>query len=513
MAETFNNGDTNLSIRIKLNANAEEINTHEEEITSLETEKAPINNPTFTGTVAGVTKGMVGLGNVDNTTDLNKPISSATQTALEAKAPIASPTFTGTVGGITKAMVGLGSVDNTADASKPVSSAQATAIGLKVDKTTTVNSKALSTNITLDKTDIGLSNVDNTSDANKPVSNAAALILNSKADLNEEGEVVSGQLPDVGLSALQFEQLTIDDVLQPITIKDTWLVNKIIEVGIAQGWGTLVPLAAPVMTFGTSTDTENVINWTRPTNGVTSELQVLVSAVWTPLYSGINLSFTHTGLTAETTYDYRVRALADGFAPSPYDEDSKTTAAGGGGGTLVQTVKLRMGVNTHGALPTGWGLWLANGPGNTSPIDNTEGDDAGFLVIDMLSTDWSEELAGVPTSSDPDFPDTIVEYVSYNTNPGTTKTIKLTGCTVGNEYEFTFGIMFDYENVSGAGTKVIMNGVEKGTILVPGAHVVYKNSPYVVTPTVGGEIVIDFVPAVIDDYAGLCGVIIKEYTV
>jgi hypothetical protein len=27
----------------------------------------------FTGTVAGITKTMVGLGNVDNTTDLNKP--------------------------------------------------------------------------------------------------------------------------------------------------------------------------------------------------------------------------------------------------------------------------------------------------------------------------------------------------------------------------------------------------------------------------------------------------------
>jgi hypothetical protein len=49
------------------------------------------------------------------------------QAALDAKATIASPTFTGTVSGITKAMVGLGSVDNTADASKPVSTAQAAA--------------------------------------------------------------------------------------------------------------------------------------------------------------------------------------------------------------------------------------------------------------------------------------------------------------------------------------------------------------------------------------------------
>jgi hypothetical protein len=55
-------------------------------------------------------------------------ITTATQTALDLKAPLASPTFTGTVSGITSTMVGLGNVDNTADASKPVSTAQASAI-------------------------------------------------------------------------------------------------------------------------------------------------------------------------------------------------------------------------------------------------------------------------------------------------------------------------------------------------------------------------------------------------
>ena len=55
-------------------------------------------------------------------------ITTATQTALDLKAPLASPTFTGTVSGVTKAHVGLGNVDNTADSAKPVSTAQATAI-------------------------------------------------------------------------------------------------------------------------------------------------------------------------------------------------------------------------------------------------------------------------------------------------------------------------------------------------------------------------------------------------
>jgi hypothetical protein len=52
---------------------------------------APIANPTFTGTVGGISKSMVGLGNVDNTTDANKPVSTATQTALDLKLNLSDP--------------------------------------------------------------------------------------------------------------------------------------------------------------------------------------------------------------------------------------------------------------------------------------------------------------------------------------------------------------------------------------------------------------------------------------
>lgn len=49
--------------------------------------KANTASPTFTGTVNGITKSMVGLGNVDNTTDLLKPLSTAAQT-LAAKGSV-----------------------------------------------------------------------------------------------------------------------------------------------------------------------------------------------------------------------------------------------------------------------------------------------------------------------------------------------------------------------------------------------------------------------------------------
>ena len=55
----------------------------------------------------------IGLGHVNNTSDLNKPVSTATQAALDA---------------LTKADVGLGNVDNTSDIDKPVSTLQQAAI-------------------------------------------------------------------------------------------------------------------------------------------------------------------------------------------------------------------------------------------------------------------------------------------------------------------------------------------------------------------------------------------------
>ena len=55
-----------------------------------------LTNKTITSP-SGLAKGDVGLGNVDNTSDANKPVSTAGQTALDLKANLASPTFTGTV--------------------------------------------------------------------------------------------------------------------------------------------------------------------------------------------------------------------------------------------------------------------------------------------------------------------------------------------------------------------------------------------------------------------------------
>lgn len=115
----------------------------------------------YTGEVE-LTKADVGLGNVDNTADADKPISSAVQSALDNKEDVGAAAsavtaheeaedphpqyltetdipavpvqsvngYTGDVE-LTKADVGLGNVDNTADIDKPISSAVQSALDNK----------------------------------------------------------------------------------------------------------------------------------------------------------------------------------------------------------------------------------------------------------------------------------------------------------------------------------------------------------------------------------------------
>jgi hypothetical protein len=87
-----NNVLTNADTTSMLNPYFRDADTTLLNLTSRFALKANLNSPTFTGTVGGISKSMVGLGNVDNTSDANKPISTATQTALNLKLNISDTT-------------------------------------------------------------------------------------------------------------------------------------------------------------------------------------------------------------------------------------------------------------------------------------------------------------------------------------------------------------------------------------------------------------------------------------
>jgi hypothetical protein len=125
--------------------------------------KAPLASPTFSGTVS--LPATTSIGDVSSTeiSYLNNATSEI-QAQIDLKAPLLSPTFTGTVNGITKTMIGLGNVDNTSDLDKPVSSAASLLLGqlqtsltdglaAKVDKATIPSIKSDTAYIISNQTD------------------------------------------------------------------------------------------------------------------------------------------------------------------------------------------------------------------------------------------------------------------------------------------------------------------------------------------------------------------------
>lgn len=162
-----------------------------------------------------VNKSTVGLSNVNNTSDNDKPVSSAQASAI-ADAKQAGTTAQANLDAhisnkenpheVTKSQIGLSDVDNTSDKNKPVSTPQATAIAdakkagtdAQANLTAHINDKQNPHEVT--KAQVGLGDVDNTSDVNKPISTATQNALNGKLDktavVDVTVEALKGQAAD-----------------------------------------------------------------------------------------------------------------------------------------------------------------------------------------------------------------------------------------------------------------------------------------------------------------------------
>ena len=212
---------------------------------------APIASPAFTGTVTGVTKSMVGLGNAEDTADSAKPISTATQTALDLKlasataattyAALSGASFTGTVTGITKSMVGLANVDNTTDAGKPVSSAAQTALDLKAN----IASPTFTGTVTgVSKSMVGLGDVDNTADSAKPISTATQTALDLKAPLASPTFTGTVTLP----SGTVTSAMIVDGTIVNADIDAAAEIAQSKISGLTSDLALKAPLASPTFT-------------------------------------------------------------------------------------------------------------------------------------------------------------------------------------------------------------------------------------------------------------------------
>jgi len=220
--------------------------------------KASILNPVFKGIVQGITKDMIGLNYVDNTSDLNKPISIMTQSELNTKAPINNPSFLGTVYGITKNMVGLSNVDNTTDLEKPLSSL----MQIELNKKASIYSPTFTGIVSgITKDMIGLNNINNTSDINKPLSTDTINALKTKVDINNPiltGNISCNNLNFIDNLSTSYIKTSNDNLLfgtnnnnnlsiyktgqlvQSNTIVDNDFCTKLQNISTINGFGLLI---------------------------------------------------------------------------------------------------------------------------------------------------------------------------------------------------------------------------------------------------------------------------------
>ena len=240
--------------------------------------------------VTGLTKASVGLDKVDNTSDVDKPISTATQTALNDKQNInddtletEAKTIVGAINEnfdeiktnttsisvvsnalyshtdnydnphkVSKDQVGLGSVDNTSDADKPVSSATQTALDLKADKSQVAN---ISTNET--------------------VTTVSGSLHVGELDTGETGSISTGTLVAHG-------QVDVPS----ITVGASGVINSIATSVSASSTDTEIPTAKATYTF-----TKNAV----------SSLETIVGSKQDKLTAGDNITITDNTISATDT--------------------------------------------------------------------------------------------------------------------------------------------------------------------------------------------------------------------
>jgi hypothetical protein len=220
-----------------------------------------------------------------------------------------------------KAAVGLGNVSNTADADKPVSTATQTALNAKENTvasgTTAQYYRGDKSWQTLDKAAVGLGNVSNTTDADKPVSNDTQAALNLKANLasptftgDPKAVTATTGDNDTSVATTAFVSTAITNAATPVaTISD---LGKIQLGGDLAGTGSTA--AAPVITVGAITVTKlgnDAVEESKIKNGSVTTTKIADNAVTNAkLGEIVSVNKGGTGSNMTTTSGYVKQATA-----------------------------------------------------------------------------------------------------------------------------------------------------------------------------------------------------------
>lgn len=181
----------------------------------------------------------------------------------------------------------------------------------------------------------------------KQAINALYDLIEAQSSIFEGGKIKESLLPSVYFEGFTGDgsitnplkggggsAATIDDALKALPGYDANVQKVLYSLSGVFAWGdvptggTLEPLGTPVLTAGTPTVNSIPLSWTSVTDANGYILQRSTQANFAgavQVYSGSALTFAETGLSANTPYYYRVRAIGGGFSPSPWDDATATT--------------------------------------------------------------------------------------------------------------------------------------------------------------------------------------------
>jgi hypothetical protein len=181
--------------------------------------------------------------------------------------------------------------------------------------------------------------------AAKPAANGATMIYITPAQLKAYIQETAAQIiaklgvlpitsmPAQRMSQTQFTQAVVNNIKGDIEHNMTWFNAAVRAVGTEEGWGAGIPatpLGTPALTLGTRTENSIGFSWSAVPNAANYNIyknDILIANV-------TSLSYTSTGLTANTSYDYYARAVpasGSGYASSQASNilTASTTAATG----------------------------------------------------------------------------------------------------------------------------------------------------------------------------------------